>query len=313
VRVLVIGVGGLGCPALLALGEAGVHAITIIDPDRVEATNLHRQILYREADIGQPKVARARAELARRYPRMAITALRETFSARHAELLAAHELVLDGTDRFETKLAIADACVDAGVPFVFAGVVGTEGQVLGVLPGRSACPRCLFDEAPPPGAAPSCSELGILGPIAGLVAAEQVATGLSLSSSAPRINRLWTYDGLRDRERSIPLARAADCRGCGARRHLRGALVESLDAVSADAPVLDLSGLVCPATFVETRRALERMPEGARLWVHLTSDEAQRSVPASLAAAGHRVLARVSDGETHRLLLERAAREGIET
>lgn len=305
-RVLIVGAGGLGCPALLALGEAGVRDVTILEPDRVELTNLHRQILYTEADVGVAKAAVAASVFERMFAGARIRALAVAFSSQTAALLYEHDLVLDGTDAIETKLALADACIDGGVPFAFAGVVGTEGQVLGVLPERSACPRCLFDEAPPPGAAPTCAELGIIGPIAGVVAARQVEVGLSLLGAAPMVDGLWTYDGLRDRERVVPLRRVGDCRGCGDRRHVRGHLTGDVAGSSAaEAPVLDLAGLVCPATYVATQRALDELPEGALLWVRLTSDEAQRSVPASARAAGHRVLARTSDGEVHTLLLER--------
>lgn len=305
-RVLVIGAGGLGCPALLALAEAGVEQVTLLEPDRVELTNLHRQVLYTEADVGTPKARVAARVLGERYPGLRLDARELAFSADTQALVREHAWVLDGTDGLETKLAIADACVDAGVPFVYAGVVGTEGHVLGVLPERSACPRCLFDEVPPPGAAPTCAELGIVGPIAGIVAARQVEVGLSLGGASPLVDRLWSYDGLRDRARSVPLRRQADCRGCGARRDLRGRLeLAPADAPVSDAPVLDLAGLVCPATYVATARALDRLPRGGALWVHLTSDEAQRNVPASARAAGHRVLARHSDGRVHRVLLQR--------
>lgn len=306
IRVLVIGAGGLGCPALLALGEAGVDEVTLLEPDRVELSNLHRQVLYTEADVGAPKAVVAARALRERFPRLRIHALELAFSAQTQALIGDHTWVLDGTDGLATKLAIADACVDAGVPFVYAGVVGTDGQVLGVLPGHSACPRCLFDEVPPPGAAPTCAELGIVGPVAGIVAARQVEVGLSLGGRAPVVDGLWTYDGLRDRARTIPLRRQADCRGCGSRRDQRGD-ADPAEPVGAEreAPVLDLVGLVCPATYVATARALERLAPGDSLWVHLTSDEAQRNVPASARAAGHRVLARRSDGRVHRVLLQR--------
>lgn len=308
IRVLVIGAGGLGCPALLALGEAGVDEITLLEPDRVELSNLHRQVLYTEADIGEPKARVAARVLGGRFPNLRIRALESAFSAQTQSLVSEHTWVLDGTDGLATKLAIADACVDAGVPFVYAGVVGTDGQVLGVLPGRSACPRCLFDEVPPPGAAPTCAELGIVGPVAGIVAARQVEVGLSLAGAAPHVDELWSYDGLRDRARTIPLRRQADCRGCGARRDQRGDTDQAEPVgVERDAPVLDLAGLVCPATYVATARALERLAPGDSLWVHLTSDEAQRNVPASARAAGHRVLARRTDGRVHRVLLQRRA------
>lgn len=313
-RVLVVGAGGLGCPALLALLARGVGTLGIMDPDRVELSNLHRQILYRQADLGRPKVEAAAESLERLrlqsselqllHPQPLSFQLFPT-SFGPTTPLQGWDLVLDGTDRFETKLALSDRCHDQGVPYVFAGVVGYDGQVLGVLPGRSACPRCLFDEAPPPGAAPTCETLGILGPLAGIVAAEQVRVGLSLLSPEPIVDRLYTYDGRRHRVRWVPLSRMPDCRGCGARQHLRGVWDLSLPTTEIEAPELDLRQFVCPQTFVLTRKALEPLAPGARLWVRLKGDEAARSVPASVRAAGHGVLALISQGEETRVLLQR--------
>jgi adenylyltransferase/sulfurtransferase len=308
VSVLVVGAGGLGAPALSALLLRGVRRVGILEPDRVELSNLHRQILYRESDVGAPKVEAAKRALLARFPDAEIEAHHGAFEATSHALVERYAVVIDGTDRFETKLAVSDACVDRGVPYVFGGVVGFDGQVLGVQPGRSACLRCLFDEAPPPGAAPTCEQLGILGPVAGIVAARQVEVALGLLEGAPSaVDRLWVYEARSDRAREIPLRRAADCRGCGPNRASRGAWAELGDDApeAIDAPVVDLSGAVCPTTYVETRRALDRLPEGGRLWVHLTSDESARNVPASALAAGYRVLARLSDGRLHRLLLER--------
>lgn len=229
----------------------------------------------------------------------------------HHGLLAEHDLVLDGTDHFETKVALSDVCVDRGVDYVFAGVVGFEGQVLGVRPGETACLRCLFDEPPPPGAAPTCAEVGILGPIAGIVAAEQVRVALELACGdddrrARATNRLWTYDGRASRARTVQLRRMEDCRGCGSQKHRRGATPELAGSPDdVDAPSLDLTALVCPNTYKEARKTLERMAEGGRVWILLASDEAARNVPRSAVAAGHKLLARRSDGRTHRLLFER--------
>jgi adenylyltransferase/sulfurtransferase len=314
--VLVIGAGGLGAPALLGLAATGVRRITIFDPDRVERTNLHRQILYTEADLGEPKAIVARRRLLDRFPELEIAAEPIAFGATTMARVAEHEVVLDGTDRFETKLAISDACVDLRIPYVFGGVIGFDGQVLGHRPG-SACLRCLFEEAPPPGAAPTCEELGIVGPVAGIVAARQVEVALGLLSGDPRaVEALWVYDGRRDVARSVPLSRAEDCRGCGTARSARGWQGGSsppgtpLEGLGAGVEELDLRHAVCPTSFIETRRALERLPEGGRLWVQLGSDESARSVPASALAAGYRVLVRLWDGRVHRLLLERPADEG---
>lgn len=309
-RVLLIGAGGLGAPALLALGAAGVRHVTVLEPDRVELGNLHRQIIYRERDVGRPKAEAAREVFLARWPRAQVRTIRGAFDASFEPLLAEHDVVLDGTDRFETKLSISDACVRAGVPYVFAGVVGFEGQVLGVLPGRSACLRCLFEDAPPPGTAPTCAELGILGPVAGIVAAHQVAVARSLSGDAPEVDRLWSYDGRRNRGRVVPLRRDPSCTGCGSGTRVL-APAPARTAPQLEAPELDLTAEVCPATYRLTRRALDRLPLGGRLWVLLASDESARNVPASVVAAGHHVLAHHSDGTGHRILIERGGDEGV--
>jgi adenylyltransferase/sulfurtransferase len=307
--VLLIGAGGLGTPALLALAARGARRIGILEPDRVEVSNLHRQILYREEDVGRFKVECAAAALSRRYPRLEIEAHVKSFEASTHDLVSSYDIVLDGTDGFETKLAISDACIDRGVLYVFASVAGREGQVLAVAPHRSACVRCLFDDAPPPGGAPTCAELGILGPIAGLVAAKQVASAAALLAGRTEVlDRIWLYDGGTDSARTVMLRRAPDCRGCGGFAMRRG-LSSPLQLDQDDAPVVDLSGYVCPATYTETRKVLERLPHRGRVWIHLTSDEAARNVPRSALAAGHRVLAQLSDGRTHRVLLERGSTE----
>jgi adenylyltransferase/sulfurtransferase len=305
-RVLMIGAGGLGVPAVLSLAARGVGHITVLDPDRVELSNLHRQIAYAEADVGSPKALLLAEVIRARFPQVSVEGRAEAFARPTHDLVSSFDVVLDGTDHFDTKLAISDVCVDRRVPYVFAGVVGYEGQALACRPYVSACLRCFFDEAPPPGAAPTCAELGILGPIAGIIAARQVELAAALLAGGDVLDRLWTYDGIRDRERTIELRRAGDCRGCGANTRLRGArapLDRSAEAI--DAPVLDLSGRVCPETFTLTRRALDEMPASARLWIHLNSDDAARSVPRSAIAAGHQVLAQLSDGRTHRVLIER--------
>jgi TusA-related sulfurtransferase len=238
------------------------------------------------------------------------------FEERTHDLVREYSVVLDGTDLFESKLAISDACVDRGVRYVFAGVVAHEGQVMAVEPGRSACLRCLFDEAPPAGGAPTCAEIGVTGPVAGIVGAHQAKAALALlSGDAGVLDRIWVYDGKRDQARFVPLRRAPDCKGCGTHRDRRRASAvwdgPIDDAASQGAPLVDLSGLVCPATYVETRKALARLPEHGRVWIVLTSDEAARNIPRSAIAAGHRVLRTQSDGRTHRLLLERGDEERL--
>lgn len=300
--MLVVGAGGLGVPILIGLAHRGFRRVTVWDPDRVELSNLHRQILYTEADIGAPKAAAMGRAIRERFA-LEIDAIRTAFTLEHRELVADFDVVLDATDAFETKLALNDACVDFDVPYVFGGVVGHEAQAMAVLPNRSACLRCLFDDVP--AAAPTCDELGILGPIAGIAAHRQVVLAERLlEGDASALDRIWIYDGRADRSREVGIRQASDCRGCGNSRYRRP--VVSRDApADAGFPVLDLVGWSCPHTYRRTNQALSGLSAGERLWVVLSSDEAARSVPRSAIAAGHKVLSRRTEGSVHRVLIER--------
>src|SRR4051794_11172748 len=172
-RVLVVGVGGLGAPAARALAAAGVGMLGLVDPDVVEVSNLHRQPLYDDADVGVPKVDAAAARLRAIAPGIAVDRLRRRCEAGDAPLFARFDVVVDGTDSIDAKFAVNDAAVGAGVPLVHAGVLGFRAQVMTILPGITACYRCVFEEAPPAGDVPSCSEAGVLGPVPTLAAAVQ--------------------------------------------------------------------------------------------------------------------------------------------
>jgi|GEM_PF-1831291 len=308
--VLVVGAGGLGAPGLLQLAHAGIRKFGIIDPDRLELSNLHRQILYTEADIGAPKAECAKNHLLRRFPGIEVHVSVEAFTKNHESMLDEFDLVIEGTDQMETKMLVSDLCIDTNTPYVFAGVVGTEGQVLAVRPNISACLRCLFDEAPPPGATPRCEDLGVIGPIAGLVAAEQVRRGLALLDHDETVlNKLWTYDGVRAREREIRLPKMSDCRGCGSRIALRGWITtkrsQTVDDEISRAKELSVENEVCPQTYVHTKRALDELLPGEMLWVMIGSDESARNVPVSAMAAGYHLLSKTFDGRVHRLLFQR--------
>ena len=148
-RILIVGVGGLGCPASLALAEAGVETLGLMDPDKVELSNLHRQILYSEKDLGRPKVEAAGEYLKTHYPQTKTILIPQTFGAENAEkYLNEYDLVIDGLDRLEKKFFLNDWCVKFKKPFVHAGVVKFEGQVLPVLSGQTACLRCLIPKIP---------------------------------------------------------------------------------------------------------------------------------------------------------------------
>jgi len=218
-RFLIVGAGGLGCPAALVLARAGVRAIAFIDDDRVAGENLHRQILHRAADVGRRKVESARDALSRIAPAIETIAIAERFTPENAlELVARFAVVLDGADNFATKFLINDACVRARVPFVHAGAVRWSGQLLAVRPG-APCYRCLFEAPPPPAPDVSCREAGVVGPVAGVIGALQGEAALALAAdpSAPpgETSALVVYDGLAGTLRTVCFRRNPTCAACG--------------------------------------------------------------------------------------------------
>jgi len=216
-NVLLIGVGGIGSPAALALARAGVGELGLVDPDVVEVSNLHRQPLYDETDVGRPKVEAAAERLGAVAPHVRLVIWRERFPAEAVRnALPRFAVVLDGTDTIAAKFAVNDAAVAAGVPLVHAGVLGFRAQIMTVLPGVTACYRCVFEEAPPAGDVPSCEEAGILGPTAELAGALSAAEAVRVDDGARAAygDRLLVIDAWGGRHRSVPLARRPHCRTC---------------------------------------------------------------------------------------------------
>jgi len=218
--VLIVGAGGLGSPAALTLAAAGVGRIGIVDSDVVDLSNLHRQTLHRTADLGRPKVESARDRLAA-WPGTRVETHAERLSeARALELFPRYDFVLDGSDNFATKYLVNAASIRTGVPYTFGGVLRFEGQLLTVLPGRTACYRCLFRDPPPPGVVPSCQEAGVLGAVAGVIGALQAAEALRWLEEGmdARLvtDRILIYQALEGRFRSVAFRRDPGCPACGA-------------------------------------------------------------------------------------------------
>jgi molybdopterin-synthase adenylyltransferase len=217
-KVVLLGVGGLGCPAALALAEEMPGArLVLVDDDVVERSNLARQILFTDADVGEPKAEVAVRRLAHLVPGVRAEARVVRFTPRTAsDLLEGCDVLLDGTDSFETRFAANDAACAARVPFVHGAVLGWAGQILTVLPGDGSCLRCLFEGPPPPGALPTCAEAGVASPLCGVV-------GAAMAAEATRILRgerphaeayLHQWDGLRGTQRDVPVPRDPRCPAC---------------------------------------------------------------------------------------------------
>lgn len=216
--VLVIGVGALGCAAAEAVAATGVADLRLVDPDRVERSNLHRQLLHRAADVGRLKIDSAAERLGARHPEVVVERIAAHVDADNAtDLFAASACIVDATDGIRTKFTINDAAVRAGIPLVHAGITRFLGQLMTILPGRSACYRCLFTTPPDESEIPSCQEAGVLGSLAGAIGILQAAEAVRIVTGSRSLleGRLLTYDALACRWREVRIRRRSDCAVCG--------------------------------------------------------------------------------------------------
>jgi len=219
-RVLLVGIGGLGCPAALVLARAGVGTLGIADDDEVDVTNLHRQILFRDADVGRPKVEAAAAALRRLGPSVRIeTHATRILPSNAVALAGAYDLVVEGSDNFPTKFLTADACRLARKPVVHAAAVRWHGTALAVGPEGGPCYRCLFEDVPRENA-PNCAEAGVVGPMVGVVAAVQADLALAVLRGEPAFGTLVTFDAKSFATRRRVVPRRPDCLLCGGNRRI---------------------------------------------------------------------------------------------
>ncbi len=218
-RVLVIGAGGLGAPALLYLTAAGVGTIGVIDDDVVENANLQRQIIHLDADIGKPKVFSAQATMEAQNPAVTVRPYHRRLDGDIAEtLFADYDLILDGTDNFDTRYLANRAAVALGKPLVSGALSQWEGQLSVFDPARGApCYQCVFPEPPAAGLAPSCAEAGVVGPLPGVVGAMMAVEAVKIITGAgqPLRGQMLIYDALYGESRKIALKRRGDCPVCG--------------------------------------------------------------------------------------------------
>ncbi|KEO52949.1 HesA/MoeB/ThiF family protein [Thioclava pacifica] len=219
-KVLVIGAGGLGSPVLLYLAAAGVGRIGVVDDDVVSNSNLQRQVIHRDADIGMPKVFSAQKAMLALNPHIEVRPYNRRLSAADAEaLIAEHDLILDGTDNFDTRYLVNAACVATGKPLISGAITQWEGQLSLYDPAKGApCYACVFPQAPAPGLAPSCAEAGVVGALPGVIGAMMAAEAIKEITGAGQSarGRLMIYDALWGESRQIGVKRRADCAVCGA-------------------------------------------------------------------------------------------------
>lgn len=209
-RALVVGLGGLGCPASLAVARGGVRQLTLLDDDVVDRSNLPRQPWHHLSDIGRPKVESAAEKLRAQFPGLEIIPARERLDAANgSDWFARHDVVLDATDGVDTKFLLSDLAVQTRVPLVYAGVVRLEGAVMRIDP-QGPCLRCVFEG--PSEDAPTCAQVGVLGSMAGLVGGLQ--GWLALQPSQAPTGTLHALDGRALGWRRVTMQRRPGCLGC---------------------------------------------------------------------------------------------------
>ena len=218
-RVLCIGAGGLGSPAALYLAAAGVGTIGFVDFDRVDISNLQRQVLYGTNDVGRQKLGAATERIRETNPNVEVVSHDCRFTSENAqEVVAPYDVVIDGSDNFPTRYLSNDVCVFARKPNIYGSVFRFEGQASVFAPHLGGpCYRCLFPEPPPPGAAPSCAEAGVLGVLPGIIGLVQATEALKLivGEGEPLIGRLLHFDALKMKFREFKLRRDPECPVCG--------------------------------------------------------------------------------------------------
>jgi molybdopterin/thiamine biosynthesis adenylyltransferase len=217
-RVLIIGVGGLGSPAALYLAAAGIGTIGLVDADIVELSNIQRQVIHFTPDIGRAKVVSAREKMVAINPGIKVNTYEEWAHAGNiVEIIEGYDFVIDGTDNFAAKFLINDACVLAGKPYSHAGILRFDGQTITVMPGESACFRCIIPSPPPKDVIPSCSQAGVMGVLPGVFGIIQATEAIKFILGKGELlkGRLLIYNALEMRFTEVQISRNPKCLLCG--------------------------------------------------------------------------------------------------
>ncbi len=220
-KILLIGAGGLGSPLAMYLAAAGIGELTIVDFDRVDESNLQRQVIHFTSDVGKLKVESAKQKIQEINPFCVVnTVVSRVTSDNALTLIGDHDVVIDGTDNFPTRYLMNDACVLSGVPNVYGSIFRFEGQATVFYPGKGPCYRCLYPEPPPPGAVPSCAEGGVLGILPGIIGLVQATEAIKiiLGKGTLLVGRLMLFNAMDMKFREVKIRQNPECPICGTNR-----------------------------------------------------------------------------------------------
>jgi molybdopterin/thiamine biosynthesis adenylyltransferase len=219
-KVLIIGTGGLGAPAAMYLGAAGVGIIGLVDVDTVDLSNLQRQIIHSTQDVGKPKVISGKETINAINPDVNVVTYQERATASNILDIIKHkdyDFIIDGTDNFPVKFLINDACVKLQKPFSHAGIIRFQGQTMTYVPGQGPCYRCVFKNPPPPDVVPTCQQAGVLGVMGGIIGSIQASEALKYITGVGDLltGKLLTFDAKKMNFRTIDIHRDKKCAICG--------------------------------------------------------------------------------------------------
>ncbi|SDQ44497.1 adenylyltransferase/sulfurtransferase MoeZ [Thermostaphylospora chromogena] len=217
-KVLCVGAGGLGSPALMYLAAAGVGTLGVIDFDVVDESNLQRQVIHRQADVGRPKVESAAEKVREINPHVEVVVHNTTLTTENVmDIFSGYDLILDGTDNFATRYMVNDAAVLLGKPYVWGSIYRFDGQAAVFWAEHGPCYRCLYPEPPPPGMVPSCAEGGVLGVLCASIGSIQVNEAIKVITGIgePLVGRLMIYDALEMQYRTVKVRKDPECVLCG--------------------------------------------------------------------------------------------------
>ena len=261
-RVLAIGTGGLGSPLLAYLAAAGVGRLGIVDFDRVDESNLQRQIIHRQTTIGHPKVESAKRTILEINPHIEVETHEVALRSDNAlELFRPYDVIVDGTDNFPTRYLVNDACALLGKPNVYGSIFRFEGQCTVFWADQGPCYRCLYPEPPPPGSVPSCAEGGVLGILPGVIGVLQAieTVKLILGIGDVLIGRLLLFDALKMRFREMKLRKNPECPMCGKHRTITGLIdyEQFCGAPAREGPVHQEAPQVPEITCVDLKKKID--------------------------------------------------------